>query len=181
VPTHSRDDEPSRALVITGGLGSGKTSVAIDLAAVLDGTQATYALIDLDFLCWAKPSPDCPLSIHDLLVMNLVPVVRGFQSAGVRHFLLPRLILTNDEARELRAALAEATVDDVTIVELTVSASTALTRLEHRDHGATLAEHQRLVSSLIPEAGISDISFSTENASISDVARQVLQYWDIAT
>jgi gluconate kinase len=170
-------DGRSRALLITGVIGSGKTSVATEIAATLDQTDSTYALIDLDFLCWAKPAPDCELTIHDLLVMNLVPVIHGFQSAGISHFILPRLILTRAEAEQLRGGLTEAAIDDVTIVELTVSTSSALHRLERRDHGATLESHRELLTMLVIDEGTADIGISTENRSISDVASDVLKYW----
>ena len=177
--SHSPDDERCRALVITGGLGSGKTSVAIDLAAHLDQTETTYALIDLDFLCWAKPAPDCELSIHELLLMNLIPVVRGFQFAGIRHFILPRFLTTTSEVVQLRDALALAGIQDVTIVELTVSPETALTRLAHRDHGATLEAHRHLVASLRADADIAEFRIATDDLPISDVTNKVRQHWGV--
>jgi septum formation inhibitor-activating ATPase MinD len=177
--SHSPDDERCRALVITGGLGSGKTSVAIDLAAHLDQTETTYALIDLDFLCWAKPAPDCALSIHQLLLMNLVPVVRGFQSAGIRHFILARFFITTSEVVQLREALALADIHDVTIVELAVSPETALTRLAHRDHGATLEAHRHMVASISADENIAEFRISTDDLPISDVTSQILTFWGL--
>ena len=167
----------SRALVITGGLGSGKTSVAIEMASALDVSDLAYALVDLDFLCWAKPADDCILSIHDLLVLNLIPVVRGFQSVGVDHFILPRFILTRLEAGQLRQALNDCGIEDVRFVELEVGPETARARLAHRDHGSTLAEHLESVDTLTAEDGIADAPFSTDQSSIADVSAQLLEYW----
>jgi hypothetical protein len=165
------------ALLVTGGLGTGKTSVAVDIAASLDHTDETYALIDLDYLCWAKPAAEADVTVHDLLVMNLTPVVRGFRTAGINRFILPRLLLTRAEADRVREALAEAGVTSVTIVELTSSPEVALDRLRLRDRGATLEEHERLAGTLVPEDGIAEIQFQTDELKISEVSRLILDYW----
>jgi tRNA uridine 5-carbamoylmethylation protein Kti12 len=39
-------------VLITGVYGSGKSSVAEEMAAVLEERNASYALLDLDFLAW---------------------------------------------------------------------------------------------------------------------------------
>ena len=44
-------DEPQAAL-ITGLFGTGKSSVAIEMADVLEQRGLPYAVIDLDWLCW---------------------------------------------------------------------------------------------------------------------------------
>jgi adenylylsulfate kinase-like enzyme len=39
-------------VLITGVYGSGKSTVAEEIAAVLEEHNAAYALLDLDFLAW---------------------------------------------------------------------------------------------------------------------------------
>ena len=41
-------------MLITGVYGSGKSSVAKEMAAVLEEHNAPYALLDLDFLAWVR-------------------------------------------------------------------------------------------------------------------------------
>ena len=45
----------SRAVLLTGLFGTGKSSVAIEMADVLEKRGVPYALIDLDYLCWGEP------------------------------------------------------------------------------------------------------------------------------
>lgn len=44
--------EGPEALVVTGAYGSGKSSVIEEIAVTLEGTDAPFAAIDLDWLGW---------------------------------------------------------------------------------------------------------------------------------
>jgi Ni2+-binding GTPase involved in maturation of urease and hydrogenase len=50
-------EPPARAILLTGTVGSGKTSVAIEIGELLERGGASYALVDLDWLAWLRPSP----------------------------------------------------------------------------------------------------------------------------
>ena len=45
----------TRAVLLTGPLGSGKTSVALEVGELLGSAGVPHAVIDLDWLCWAGP------------------------------------------------------------------------------------------------------------------------------
>jgi chloramphenicol 3-O-phosphotransferase len=48
------------AVLITGVFGSGKTSIAEEIADVLEGAGLPYALLDLDYLMWFYTGPAGP-------------------------------------------------------------------------------------------------------------------------
>jgi RimJ/RimL family protein N-acetyltransferase len=98
----ARDD--AEAVLITGLFGTGKSSVAVEIADILEKRGLPYAAIDLDWLCWGSAGEE-PGAEHRMLLANLVPVVRNYLDAGVRFFVLARSIRTRAELDGLRDAL----------------------------------------------------------------------------
>jgi len=46
----------AEAVLITGLFGTGKSSLAVEIADILEKRGVPYAVIDLDWLCWATPA-----------------------------------------------------------------------------------------------------------------------------
>ena len=69
-------DEPQAAL-ITGLIGTGKSSVAIEMADVLEQPGLPYAVIDLDCLCWGWAG-GAEGSEHRMMLANLAPVMTNY-------------------------------------------------------------------------------------------------------
>ena len=113
-------DEPQAAL-ITGLFGTGKSSVAIERAEVLEQRGLRYAVIDLDWLCWGWAG-GAEGSEHRMMLANLAPVVTNYLGAGVRYLILARAIRTPSELTSLRSALSM----PLRVVELTVPFSEIL-------------------------------------------------------
>lgn len=44
------------AILLTGTVGVGKTTVLIEIGELLDAGQEPYALVDLDWLAWIRPA-----------------------------------------------------------------------------------------------------------------------------
>src|SRR4029077_7875396 len=61
----------ARAILLTGTVGSGKTAVAIEIGERLDQAGHAYALVDLDWLGWVRPSPTSRRSQRSILAENL--------------------------------------------------------------------------------------------------------------
>jgi tRNA uridine 5-carbamoylmethylation protein Kti12 len=93
------------AVLITGMFGSGKSSVAVEMADVLEKRGIRYAVLDLDWLAWASTADDEEGAEHRLLLKNLEPVVGNYLAAGVRLFILARSVRAS-ELESLRAGLA---------------------------------------------------------------------------
>jgi adenylylsulfate kinase-like enzyme len=51
------NDREAKAVLLTGVYGSGKSSVAAEIAYLLDQQGEPYALLDLDYLSWTGPTP----------------------------------------------------------------------------------------------------------------------------
>lgn len=77
-----------RAVLITGVYGSGKSSVAEEMAAVLEERGVSYALLDLDFLAWFDTGDVDGPTEHGMMLTNLAAVVGNYLAVGVRFFVL---------------------------------------------------------------------------------------------
>lgn len=159
-----------RAVLITGLFGSGKNSVAIEMADVLERRDLPYAVIDLDWLCWGWAG-GAEGSEHRMMLANLVPVVANYLGAGVRYLVLARSIRTPAELASLRSALPMGLM----VVELTVPVAeierrlardiTAARRDDLRDARAWLAAGEGV--------GLGDISIPNDRP-LRTVASDVL-------
>jgi len=93
-------DEPQAAL-ITGLFGTGKSSVAIEMADVLEQPGLPYAVIDLDWLCWGWAG-GAEGSEHRMMLANLAPVMTNYLGAA---YLILAGSIPND--RPLRTVASE--------------------------------------------------------------------------
>jgi hypothetical protein len=93
------------AVIITGVYGSGKSSVAAEIADVLQKRGHPYAYLDLDFLSWAYSGRDDEGEEHRMLLRNLDPVVSNYLDAGVRFFILAGFVGDPWKLEALRGAL----------------------------------------------------------------------------
>jgi adenylylsulfate kinase len=87
---------PTRALFINGTVGAGKTTTAHEIGTLLQDRGTPYAIIDLDSLRNAWPSPLDDRSNLELDLQNLAAVATNFRSAGPRFSSSPassRLLL----------------------------------------------------------------------------------------
>jgi RimJ/RimL family protein N-acetyltransferase len=113
----SRDDpNQARAVLITGLFGTGKSSVAVEIADVLEKRGLPYAVVDLDWLCWGSAGGGEGAE-HRMMLANLAPVVANYLDAGVRSFVLARSLRTGEELATLRSTLLPM---DLRVVELVV-------------------------------------------------------------
>lgn len=97
-------DAMARALLLTGVYGTGKTSVAVEIADILEGRGEPYAVLDLDWLMWFQ-SAGGEVDGYAMMLRNLAPVVDNYRSVGVRSFVLARSIRTTEELETLRSVL----------------------------------------------------------------------------
>lgn len=99
---HSRDAE---AVLVTGVYGSGKSSVAEEVAYLLERQREPYALLDLDYLGWAGTGTSDRGSELRLMLQNLRAVVANYRRAGVRLFVLAYFARSSDEVQAIRSAI----------------------------------------------------------------------------
>jgi chloramphenicol 3-O-phosphotransferase len=96
---------PPETLVLSGAHGAGKSSVAEEIADILDARGIPFAAIDLDWLTWSN----VPGANHDelgLLTSNLGAVVANYRAAGVRLFVLAYAVADLATLEALRTVMA---------------------------------------------------------------------------
>jgi chloramphenicol 3-O-phosphotransferase len=102
--------------MLTGAFGSGKSSMAAEIADLVEGTLP-YAAIDLDWLAWFDAMDGSPEhEVGDVGLRNLSDVVRNYLDAGVRLFLIAGAVRDAAELALLQTALPM----PVTLVRLDV-------------------------------------------------------------
>ncbi len=92
-------------VLIIGIFGVGKSSVAAEIADILEARSDRYAAIDLDWLTWADTGDTEPGAEHRMLVRNLSCVVGNYLDAGILRFVMARSIRDGSELASLRAAI----------------------------------------------------------------------------
>jgi adenylylsulfate kinase-like enzyme len=95
----------SEGVLITGLFRSGKTSVAVEMAHILERRAIPYAVLDLDWLAWGWPARDEDDAEYRMMLRNLGPVVRNFLEAGDRFFIFARAVRHSWELESLRATV----------------------------------------------------------------------------
>ena len=146
------------ALLITGTVGSGKTTTAEAVAGLLRAAGTPHAVVDLDALRHAWPSPAADPFHEDLVLANLQAVARNHRAAGAVRLVLAGVL--EDPAR--RPLYAAAVAVPLTVCRLRVDLDVVRARLRerHRDDREGLDWHLHRSGELdgvLDAAGIGDV------------------------
>jgi energy-coupling factor transporter ATP-binding protein EcfA2 len=95
----------AEGVLLTGVYGSGKSSVAKEIAYLLEQRGEPYALLDLDYLSWAGDGTSDRASEFSLMLENLAAVAANYRRAGIRLFVLAYFVRSPGEVRGVREAL----------------------------------------------------------------------------
>ena len=95
----------AEGVLLTGVYGSGKSSVAAEIAYLLEQRGEPYAMLDLDYLSWAGDATSDRASEFGLMLENLAAVAANYRRAGIRLFVLAYFVRSPGEVREVREAL----------------------------------------------------------------------------
>ena len=98
-------DVEGRAVLITGVYGSGKSSVAQEIAYLLEKQNAPYALLDLDFLGWFNANGEGGPTEHAVVLKNLAALVGNYLAVGVRFFVLAGAIRDRAQLSGIKAEI----------------------------------------------------------------------------
>ncbi|WP_328291321.1 ATP-binding protein [Kineococcus sp. NBC_00420] len=170
IPTSS-----SAALLITGTVGSGKTTTAGCVGALLREGATPYAVVDLDALRDAWPSPRSDPFYEQLMLANLRDVARNHLAAGARRLVLAGVL--EDPAK--RPLYEQAVGVPLTVCRLRVDLSdvTARLRQRHRDDRDALdwyLHRSGELDAILDAAGIGDVEVEVAAGQVpSQVARAV--------
>lgn len=99
-------DHRTEAVLLGGLFGVGKSTVAADMAAILETVGVRYGALDLDWLAWTNANVTTRLDSIDMMTRNLRTVAGNFRSAGARRLILAGSLRDSSELDRVRTAVA---------------------------------------------------------------------------
>jgi hypothetical protein len=163
----------AEGILLTGIFGAGKSSVAAEIAYLLEQRGEPYALLDLDYLSWAGTGTGDRAAEFALLRQNLAAVAANYRRAGIRRFVLAYFVRTPGEVRGVRDALGL----PLRVARLTVPLPVIAARLASdvtSGRGDDLREAASSAAAAVG-AGLEDVTVSNDRP-IGAVAGEVLTY-----
>jgi len=167
------DNEPKGILLITGTVGTGKTTVAAEIGEPLADMGLLNAVIDLDWLGWVNAGDD--FHEYDQLIMqNVISTWLNYRAIGVEYLVLARGLIHREPAEILRNAFPNT---PITIVRLIASKETIQKRLSQRDSGETLREHldeMDKMNQVMDALHLESASIDNDGLSVEETAQQII-------
>jgi shikimate kinase len=160
-------------VLITGVYGAGKSTVAADIADILERRRVPYGAIDLDWIMWFDTGRDDMDELGSRVFRaNLADVVRNYLDVGIERFVLAGAIETRADLDGLRSAIAV----PLTVVRLTVPLHEVVRRLRSDPTSGRQDDLQVAIewSDAAVGLGLDDFSVANEGA-VRDTSTEVLR------
>ncbi len=161
-------------ILVTGPVGSGKTTVATEMGRLLSEAGIAHAVVDFDQLTEYRPrAADDPFGTQVGLA-NLTAVWRNYAAAGAKRLIIARVIESRDDLTDLRHAFPEA---NITVVRLRASVTTLQTRVRRREIGGALEWHlvrAAELAKLMDAHKLEDVLVEAEGRGPASIARDIL-------
>jgi hypothetical protein len=167
------NDRRAEAVLLTGVYGSGKSSVAAEIAYLLERQGQPYALLDLDYLSWAGAGTEDRAAEFELMRRNLAAVLPNYRQAGIRRYVLAYLVRSAAEVQAIRDTLnlplqvARLTVPLPAIEQRLASDVTSGRRDDLREAAVSIANEEG--------AGLEDITIANDRP-VGVVAPEVMTF-----
>ena len=163
----------AEGVLLTGVYGSGKSSVAEEIAYLLERRGEPYALLDLDYLSWAGTGAEDRAAEFGLMLQNLAAVAANYQRAGIPRFVLAYFARSPAEVQAVRDALGL----PLRIVRLTVPLPVIERRLAGDVSSGRRDDLREAAAAIAASAGagVEDVALSNDRA-VGAVARDVLTF-----
>lgn len=161
------------AVLISGAYGTGKSSVAAEIAELLEARDVAYAAVDLDWLAWANLPEAHGEAGHRLMLANLAPMIANFRAAGMTRFVLAGLLSSADERERLRETLGMR----LRVVRLTLSISEIELRIGSDPTTGRRDDLERAREQVADDvgAGLDDLAVANDRP-IGEVAAEIVSW-----
>jgi adenylylsulfate kinase-like enzyme len=83
------------AQLLTGPVGAGKTTLAVEIGEILREAGQAHAVIELDWLAWCEPPAGSSETRRQLVLENLAATLRNYEAAEIRRFVLAGSIVSS--------------------------------------------------------------------------------------
>ena len=160
-----------RVIVISGSMGSGKTTVLSEASDVLGAAAVVHAAIDMDALGVAHLPEE---AWADLVYRNLAAVWGNYAAAGVTRLLLAEAIENRAALDRIRKAIPGC---ELVVCRLKAKPETMQQRVSMREPGMlreTFVARVLELEALLDEAHLEDFALANDGGSVTDVARELL-------
>jgi adenylylsulfate kinase len=162
------------AIVVTGTVGAGKSSVAGEMQHLLGCQGIPHARVDVDALseCWPAP-PDDPFNTR-VMLKNLVCVWSTYRQAGAQRLVIAGVLERREDLEGYRRAVPGL---QPVVCRLVASTATLRQRLRQRELGTGLAWHLRRAEELAAQleaTRLDDFVVHNEGRTLQETASEVL-------
>ena len=160
-----------KVLVISGAMGSGKTTVMAEVSDLLIAADIPHAAVDLDALGIVHPSDG---GNEDLWFQNLQSVWNNYSRVGIRRLIIATALETIRDRERLRQAVPGA---EIVVCRLRASLDTMQQRIRVREPGICQQKFVTRASeldALLDATNVEDFSIDNDRRSVTEVARDAL-------
>lgn len=160
-------------MLIIGAYGAGKSTVAIEIAHIIEERRLPYALLDLDFLGWyGTPTSDSHTDTS-VLRRNLAAVVANYAQVGVRFFILAGTVSGAPELTGIRNTLPV----PLQVARLTLSLEETARRLGADPTSGRAKDLDQAAAQIASRvgAGLDDLTVSNDRP-LREVASTILSW-----
>lgn len=159
--------------MLTGVYGSGKSSVAQEIAYLLEQRGEPFALLDLDYFSWAGTGTGDRADEFRLMLQNMAAVAANYRRAGIRLFVLAYFVRSPGEVQAVRDALGL----PLRVARLTVPLPVIERRLAGDVSSGRRDDLREAASSIAASAGdgVEDVAISNDRP-LGLVAQDVLTF-----
>src|SRR5215470_14370845 len=104
-PVTSGSPPGGEGVLITGVYGAGKSSVAVEIAYLLEQQQRPFALLDLDYFGWGGADFSSHDASYFLMLRNVAAVAANYREAGVGTFVVAWFVRDREALRSGQEAV----------------------------------------------------------------------------